>query len=158
MSEYLLRREQTVPRDIDEVWAFFADPGNLEAITPGFLRFRILTPQPIPFDEGALIDYRLRLFGVPIRWKTRIEEVVPRERFVDRQLSGPYKLWHHTHEFEPVAGGTLVRDTVRYRLPVGPIGRLTHAIFVKRALDRIFDFRREKVAEIFGEAGELVAG
>ncbi len=96
---------------------------------------------------GALIEYRLRLHGVPVSWLTRIEEWEPGERFVDAQLPGPYQLWHHTHEFEPDgAGGTLMRDTVRYALPLGPLGELARRLFVARDLEAIFDFRAERVA------------
>ena len=92
---------------------------------------------------GALIEYRLKLHGLPIRWLTRIEEWVPGERFVDAQLHGPYALWHHTHEFEPPAtASTLMRDTVRYALPFGPLGEVAHRLFVARDLERIFDYRR----------------
>jgi ligand-binding SRPBCC domain-containing protein len=97
--------------------------------------------------QGALIEYRLRLHGVPIRWLTRIEEWAPGERFVDVQLRGPYALWHHTHEFEPAGDGrTLMRDTVRYALPLGPLGVLAHRLFVARDIERIFDHRQETVS------------
>src|SRR4030095_2276831 len=122
------------------------DAGNLEAITPGWLGFRIVTPRPIDMRVGALIEYRLRLHGVPVAWLTRIEEWEPGVRFVDQQLSGPYRLWHHTHEFEPDgAGGTLMRDTARYELPVWPLGEFAHALLVRRDLAAIFDYRREAV-------------
>ena len=145
-----LVREQRLPAAPEEVFPFFADAANLEAITPPWLQFRIVTPRPIDMAVGALIDYRLRLHGVPVRWRTRIEEWVPGVRFVDRQLSGPYALWHHTHEFEPVTEGTLMRDTVRYALPLGPLGALAHLAIVRRDLARIFAFRHEAVAAAFG--------
>ena len=134
---------------MDEVFAFYADARNLEAITPEWLHFRITTPQPIEMREGALIEYELKLHGLPISWLTRIDEWVPGERFVDRQLSGPYRLWHHTHTFEPDgAGGTLMRDRVRYALPLGPLGAVAHRAFVRRDLERIFDYRRDAVGAI----------
>jgi len=143
---YVLRREQRLPGTPDEVFPFFADAGNLEAITPPWLGFRVVTPRPIEMREGALIEYRLRLHGLSISWLTRIEEWVPSERFVDVQLSGPYRLWHHTHEFRPHPdGGTLMTDTVRYALPLGPLGSLAHRVLVRRDLERIFDFRAEAV-------------
>lgn len=98
---------------------------------------------------GTLIDYRLRLFGIPFRWRTRIVEFEPPRRFVDVQLHGPYALWEHTHEFVPAADGTRMRDRVRYALPFGPLGRLAHALVVARTLERIFDFRRARIEEIF---------
>lgn len=146
---HTLRREQTLPGTPEAVFPFFADAGNLEAITPPYLRFEIVTPRPIAMGEGTLIEYRLRLHGLPISWLTRIEVWEPGVRFVDQQLRGPYALWHHTHEFErdPTdPGRTLMRDTVRYAIPFGPLGELAHRLFVKRDLDRIFDFRTEEVA------------
>lgn len=148
-----LIRRQFLPRPIDEVFAFFADARNLESITPGFLHFRILTPMPIAMAPGALIDYRLRLFGWPIAWRTRIETFEPLRRFTDVQLRGPYRRWHHLHEFTPVDGGTLMVDCVEYEIPYGALGALAHVAFVRRTLERIFDYRRDQVARLLG-AGE----
>ena len=143
---HVLRREQRLPGPPGAVFPFFADAGNLEAITPGWLAFRIVTPRPIAMHVGALIEYRLRLHGVPVSWLTRIEEWEPGVQFVDQQLSGPYRLWHHTHEFRPhPAGGTLMTDTVRYALPYGPLGSLAHRVLVRRDLERIFDHRARAV-------------
>jgi ligand-binding SRPBCC domain-containing protein len=144
---HVLRREQRLPGTPREVFPFFADAHNLEAITPPWLSFRVLTPRPIEMRAGALIEYRLRLRGLPIAWLTRIEEWVPGVRFVDMQLSGPYTLWHHTHEFAPDGdGATIMRDVVRYALPLWPLGELAHALVVRRDLERIFDFRHAEVA------------
>ena len=145
---HVLRREQTLPGTPDQVFRFFADALNLEAITPPWLGFRVTTPRPIEMRAGALIEYKLRLRGIPIAWLTRIEEWTPGVRFVDAQLAGPYRLWHHTHEFTPDgAGGTLMRDTVRYALPYWPLGEVAHAVVVRRDLAGIFDFRRDAVAQ-----------
>ena len=144
---HTLRREQTLPGSPEDVFPFFADAGNLEAITPPELKFDIVTPRPIEMGEGTLIEYRLKLRGLPISWLTRIEVWEPGVRFVDQQMRGPYTLWHHTHEFEATAdGSTLMRDVVRYALPFGPLGEIAHRLFVRRDLDRIFDFRTEEVA------------
>ncbi len=151
---YTLIREQLVPRPRDEVFAFFADAGNLQMITPPWLHFRILSPLPLEMRTEALIEYRLRLYGLSIWWRTRIEEFEPPHKFVDQQLSGPYRLWHHTHEFSETPGGTQMRDTVRYELPFGPIGSLTHAISVQGMLKRIFDFRYETIARHFANPRE----
>lgn len=132
-------------RPLDDVFAFFADAGNLELLTPRFLRFRILTPLPITMRAGARIDYALSLFGVPVRWRTLITVWEPGVRFVDVQESGPYAVWRHTHTFEARGADTLVRDAVDYALPLGPLGRLAHAVMVQRTLDRIFDFRGEAI-------------
>ncbi len=146
MKLHRLEREQHLPRPPEEAFAFFGDALNLEAITPPCLGFRVVTPEPIAMAPGALIACRLRLRGAPIRWLTRIEVWEPGRRFVDVQVSGPYALWHHLHEFEPDGdGGTVMRDTVRYGLPFGPFGGLAHALFVRRDVEAIFDFRREAV-------------
>ena len=149
MRHHVLRREQRLPGEPEEVFGFFADAANLEAITPAWLGFRIVTPQPIAMRPGTLIEYRLTLHRLPVSWLTRIEEWEPGVRFVDAQLRGPYRLWHHTHEFAPDgAGGTVMRDIVRYALPLGPLGELARRAFVARDLRAIFDHRQRRVAEL----------
>lgn len=143
-----LSRTQLVGRPLPEVFAFFSDASNLDALTPPFLHFRILTPMPIELRAGAQLDYRLSLFGVPVRWRTRITDWQPQERFVDEQEFGPYELWRHTHEFEARGGSTLMRDVVDYSEPLGPIGTVAHVLFVRRSLDRIFDFRRDAILRL----------
>lgn len=145
-----IEREQVVPRARGEVFAFFSKAENLEVLTPRFLRFEILTPLPIPMGAGTVIDYRIRLFGVPRKWRTLIEAYEPERRFVDVQVRGPYAFWRHVHEFDDSPGGTRIRDEVAYELPFGILGLLAHAAFVRETLRRIFDYRREKIAEIFG--------
>jgi ligand-binding SRPBCC domain-containing protein len=140
-GHHTLTREQQLPAPPGEVFPFFSDAGNLEAITPRWLNFHVVTPRPIEMRVGTLIEYRLTLHRVPVAWLTRIEEWVPGERFVDAQIHGPYMLWHHTHEFEARDGGTLMRDTVRYAIPYGPLGELARRAFVARDLERIFDYR-----------------
>ena len=147
-----LERQQFVPRPRDEVFAFFAEAQNLEMLTPAFLNFRLLTPLPLDMRSGTLIDYRIRLGRVPMRWRTRIETVEAPTRFVDVQLSGPYRTWHHVHEFQDTPGGTLVIDRVTYALPFGFMGALAHRLFVRHALQRIFDYRQQRLAEIFPAA------
>ncbi|HKU37653.1 MAG TPA: SRPBCC family protein [Polyangiales bacterium] len=144
---YTLDRSQLVPRPLSEVFAFFANPSNLQELTPPFLGFRILTPAPIEMREGTLIDYRLSVRGIPLRWCTLIERFEPQRSFVDVQLRGPYRHWRHTHEFFEVNGGTEVRDRVEYALPLGPLGRVVHAAVVRRDVERIFDYRREVIAK-----------
>jgi ligand-binding SRPBCC domain-containing protein len=143
---HVLERQQLLTRPPKAVFPFFGDALNLEAITPPWLGFRVVTPQPIEMAPGTLIEYRLRLHGVPIRWRTTIAVWDPPRRFVDVQLSGPYRMWHHTHDFSAAAdGGTLMTDTVRYALPFGPLGELAHRALVRRDLERIFDFRQAAV-------------
>jgi ligand-binding SRPBCC domain-containing protein len=145
-----LEREQVVPAPSGEVFSFFAQARNLERITPSWLGFEVLTPEPLRMAPGTLIEYRLRLHGIPLRWLTRIEEWDAGRAFVDRQLRGPYRLWHHRHEFEPRGDRvTLVRDRVDYALPVGLLGELARRAFVGRDLERIFDFRRDAVRRQF---------
>ena len=147
MRSATLLREQRLPGTPEEVFPFFEDAHNLEEITPGFLGFRVVTPAPIDMAVGTRIEYRLRLHGVPVRWRTRIAVFDPPHVFADVQTSGPYRLWHHTHVFEPDGrGGTIMRDRVRYALPLGPLGGVAHALFVRRDLRRIFDHRHAVVA------------
>jgi ligand-binding SRPBCC domain-containing protein len=148
VADHRLTRSQLIQRPLTEVFAFFADAANLEAITPAFLRFRILTPVPIEMYAGARIDYRLSLWGIPVTWRTRIRAWEPTARFVDEQEAGPYAYWHHLHEFEAEGGATRVRDEVTYRLPFGPFGELAHALWVRRQLRTIFDFREQAIARL----------
>jgi ligand-binding SRPBCC domain-containing protein len=150
MRVHVLEREQRISAPREKVFAFFADAFELEAITPSWLGFEVLTPGPVEMRAGTLIAYRMALHGFPVRWLTRIERWEPQTAFVDRQLRGPYRLWHHVHTFEPCSQGTLMRDRVSYALPLGPLGELAHAAFVRRELARIFDFRRESIAGVLG--------
>ena len=146
-----LVREQWVPRPLAEVFPFFADANNLEALTPPWLNFRILTPK-VQMGAGALIEYQLRLHGVPLRWRTLIALWEPPYRFIDEQLAGPYRLWHHEHTFAERDGGTVLGDHVRYRAPGGPLAPLIHRWVVLPDLERIFDYRRQVIEERFGRA------
>jgi ligand-binding SRPBCC domain-containing protein len=150
LSEYLLQRQQLIRAPLDDVFEFFSNARNLEQITPDWLRFRVLTEDPIEMKVGARIRYQLRIAGVPLRWDTCITRWEPGESFVDRQERGPYRLWIHTHSFEPTADGVLMGDMVRYALPLGPLGRLAHALWVRDALARIFDYRCARIGQLFG--------
>src|SRR4051794_8464725 len=146
MKVSVLEREQVLDASPDAVFPFFADARNLEAITPPLLRFRVVTPGPIEMRRGTRLRYRLRLHGVPVGWDTVIAEWEPPRRFVDVQVRGPYAIWHHTHAFAPLDGGrTLMRDTVRYAIGLGPLGTLADRLLVRRDLKAIFDFRAATV-------------
>ncbi|HPF69435.1 MAG TPA: SRPBCC family protein [Candidatus Krumholzibacteria bacterium] len=149
MNVHEITAEQRVARPRDDVFAFFARPENLARITPPWLGFRILTPSPVPMREGALIDYVIRLGPLPTRWRTMITTYDPPHRFVDEQLAGPYSYWHHTHEFLEDGDGTLLRDHVRYALPLGPLGDLVHALAVRRQVETIFAHRRRIIDDLF---------
>lgn len=150
---YRLDSEQLVRAPLEQIFEFFSRARNLEELTPPWLRFSVLTPEPIEMRAGTLIEYRLRVRGVPLRWVSRIEQWQPGRRFVDRQLKGPYRLWCHTHEFAAEPRGTLIRDSVRYELPFGRLGALAHAAVVRRDLERVFDYRRQRVERQFPGAG-----
>ena len=145
-SGYWLRAEMLVEQPLETVFEFFADAKQLERITPPILNFKILTPMPVEMQAGLLLDYQISIHKVPIKWRTEIAAWEPPYRFVDRQLKGPYHLWHHEHTFEATENGTLVKDKVIYK-PIG--GALVHKLFVRRDLEKIFRYRQEKIAEIF---------
>ena len=149
MKEFNLHTELWLPCPRHEVFPFFGEARNLETLTPPWLKFEVLTPTPIIMRPGTLIDYRIKIHGIPIRWRTEITKWDPPHRFVDNQLSGPYALWHHTHTFEEKEGGTLCKDNVRY-WPRG--GVLMNWLFVRRDVDRIFAYRRQRLLEIFKPA------
>ena len=144
MAETTFELDQYVEYYSEKIWA----------LIPEVYR----TEDGIAMQPGTLIDYQIRLLGIPLNWRTRIESWEPPHRFSDVQLKGPYKLWHHTHEFVAVPEGTLMTDRVQYQMPSGPLGRLVHAVWTRRTLERIFDYRFEKIEELLGqsEAGAAV--
>ena len=149
-NTFVLRMSQWLPLSPPELFPFFADAHNLEQITPPLLRFHVLTPAPIDMHVGTLIDYKLRVRGMPIRWRTVITGWDPPAGFRDEQLKGPYKLWRHTHTFDPADGGTLCRDRVDYRVPGGPLAPLVNRLLVERDVKEIFRFRARALESIFG--------
>src|SRR4051794_22941866 len=156
-SIHVLHREQRLEAPPSVVFPFFADARNLEAITPPLLSFRLLTPEPVEMGVGTFLQYALRVHGVPVRWDTLIQEWDPPVRFVDVQVRGPYRLWHHTHELEALDGGpgTLMRDTVRYAVGFGRLGEIARRTVVRRDLEAIFAFRAERVPGLIAHAGPV---
>lgn len=148
---HVLEQEQILPIPIEEAWAFFSSPRNLDSITPPELGFRIESCRSETMHEGQIITYRVKVApAIWVPWVTEIKAVEEGRAFVDEQRFGPYKFWHHRHHFEPVAGGVRMRDLVHYALPLGPLGSLVHRLFVRPKLERIFGFRREILERRFG--------
>lgn len=143
---HIFDAETILPAPREELFAFFSNALKLQEITPPWLHFRVVTPTPIEMREGTLIDYRLRLRGVPMTWRTLISRWDPPHCFVDEQLRGPYRLWRHRHEFEEHAGGTLMRDHVEYRVP---LDRLVHRWLVRPDIEKIFAYRATRLARLF---------
>jgi len=150
VKTYTLSFAQQVARPLPEVFDFFSRAENLEALTPPWLNFKILDVKPQPVQQGTLINYSLRVHGIPLRWTSEIIEWEPPHRFVDLQLRGPYKLWRHEHRFETCQGGTLISDTINLALPLGFLGRLAYKIKVESDVQEIFAFREQKIRSLFG--------
>lgn len=156
LRTHVLTREQRLDGTPEEVFGFFADAKNLEAITPPLLRFSVITPGPIEMHVGTLIEYRLRVHGAPVSWLTSIQAWESPHRFVDMQVRGPYALWHHTHTF--AADGeahTLMTDTVRYAIGFGPFGELARRLFVEKDVQSIFTHRAKVIGPLL--AADLAA-
>lgn len=152
---YVLDHVQTIPAPVDEVFAFFEEPGNLGKITPARMGFEILEIQDLPMQRGTRIEYRIRPLGIPQRWATEIVEYERGKLFVDLQTRGPYRYWRHRHLFDDAGGRTLMRDRVEYQLPLGVLGRLAHALVVARQLRQIFYYRADAIAREFGFGGDV---
>lgn len=146
---FRFRCEQLVPHPIHEVFEFFSRAENLQAITPDWLNFEILKVDPSPVRKGTLIDYKLRLHGLPLRWQSEVVEWDPPHTFIDVQVRGPYKLWHHTHRFVAEGNSTRIVDEILYQLPFGMLGALAHWLMVRRDVEKIFSFRQQKIASLF---------
>jgi ligand-binding SRPBCC domain-containing protein len=150
----VLHFTQRLPISLESAWDFFSTPSNLAKITPEYMRFHV-TSDPAHLQKiyaGQIITYTVRpLLNIPLFWMTEITHVEPGAFFVDEQRIGPYRLWHHQHHFKPIPGGVEMTDLVHYRLPLGPLGTLAQALFVKRQLQGIFDYRKVKLEEFFGK-------
>ena len=155
MKTYVFIKQQTIARPIEDVFNFFKQPDNLEKITPSSVGFTILTPRPIKMQVGTVLEYTIRLLGLPVRWTTLISAYDPPHRFIDVALRGPYSFWHHTHTFEEGDEGTIMTDKVHYALPFGIFGRLAHFLWVKAQLEYIFDYRMRVISDLLENADDI---
>ncbi|MFC2065147.1 SRPBCC family protein [Chloroflexota bacterium] len=147
---YILHREQIIPAPIERVWAYFATPRNLNEMTPPDMAFEFIYGGDEPMYAGQIIAYKVTFLPwVRVSWLTQITHVEPGHRFIDEQRNGPYRLWIHEHRFEPLPNGVCMTDHINYALPFGPLGSLTHALYIRRRLEQIFDYRCEKVKALF---------
>jgi len=152
MADHVLEFRVWLPRPREEIFPFFADPRNLKVLDPPWLRPALLSSPPDPLEAGTVFDFRIRWLGIPLRWRVLIREYDPPYRFVDVQVRGPYARWEHRHLFRAEKGGTSVEDRITYRLPLGPLGRLLHTLWVRRQLAAIFAHRRRRLGELFPDA------
>ena len=152
MKIYNFTTKQKLPISIDAAWDFFSNPNNLKIITPDYMGFEILSGADKKMFPGQIIQYIVTpIFGIKAKWITEITHVIDKVYFVDEQRFGPYVLWHHKHFFKEIDGGIEMEDIIDYKIPFGFIGQLVHPIFVKPKLNEIFEYRRQKLIELFGE-------
>ena len=149
MDCYELNSHQFIHAPIEKVFSIFSKPENLENITPERLHFTIHTPSPIPMNVGQIIDYTIRIRGIPMHWRSRIASYDPPNHFIDEQIKGPYSIWHHTHTFVDKDGGTYIIDHVKYKIPFGFIGKIANSVWVSRDLNSIFSYRKKAIVKIF---------
>ena len=148
MKTFELTKTQVINSSMDNVFDFFSKPENLKAITPEKLSFKILTPTPITMGKGTVIDYTIRLFKIPVHWRTLITKYDPPHEFIDEQMKGPYNFWHHTHKFKKVDGVVEISDKVIYSIPMGIIGQFLHFLWIKRDLEKIFSYRKKVINDL----------
>ncbi|WP_396211221.1 cell division inhibitor [Flavobacterium sp.] len=152
MKIYTLHSKQNLPISLDEAWEFLSNPKNLKVITPEYMGFKTLSGDDREMFPGQIIQYIVTpVLGIPMKWVTEITHVKDKKYFVDEQRFGPYDLWHHKHFLKEIAGGVEMEDIVDYKVPMGIIGQLVHPFLVKPKLNEIFEFRRKKLIELFGE-------
>jgi len=153
MAAHSIKTVQKIPVSLDQAWAFFSNPANLQAITPDGMGFKVISKyHGDVMYAGQLIEYTVKpVAGIPIYWMTEITQVKDRAYFIDEQRFGPYSLWHHQHHFKEIPGGVEMTDIIHYKNPLGILGRIANALFVKNKLQSIFDYRFKKVEEMFGK-------
>ncbi len=149
---YQLKTVQKIPTSLDKAWEFFSSPANLKVITPDYLGFEVTSPLPDKMYEGMFITYKVApILGIKMNWATEITHISDKKFFVDEQRQGPYKIWHHEHHFKEIDGGLEMTDIVSYLPPFGILGKMAHPIIVKPKLNEIFEYRFQKVEELFGK-------
>ncbi|MDX1911579.1 MAG: SRPBCC family protein [Saprospiraceae bacterium] len=155
MSVYSLKRVQRLPISLETAWSFFSNPANLKVITPAQMGFEVTSDPDFSQREmyaGQVITYTVKpLLGIPLFWMTEITHVSKERFFVDEQRVGPYALWHHQHHFKSVPGGVEMTDLIHYRVPLGILGDVANRLFVRSQLEAIFNFRWNKLEELFGK-------
>jgi len=153
MAAHTIKTVQKIPVSLDRAWMFFSNPANLQTITQEGMGFKVISKHHGPvMYAGQIIEYKLKpLLGIPVYWMTEITQVKNKEYFIDEQRFGPYKLWHHQHHFKAIEGGVEMTDIVHYKNPLWWLGRLANALFVKKKLQKIFEYRFQKVEELFGK-------
>ena len=151
MKPHILIRETVLNGSIEEVFDFFSKAENLDKITPPILGFRIITPLPVEMKNGTLIDYKIKLNGIPFNWRTEITKWDPPNCFEDTQLKGPYKMWHHQHHFKEVDGGVEMTDILHYEIPFGFIGNFLNTLFIEKKIKAIFEFRTTALEKLLGK-------
>ena len=151
MKIYTLHKKQNLPISVDKAWEFLSDPANLKTITPDYMGFNILSGADRPMFPGQIIQYIVTpVLGIKTKWVTEITHVVDKEYFVDEQRFGPYALWHHKHFIKAIPGGVEMEDIIDYKIPFGWLGQLLQPIMVAPKLEEIFEYRREKLEDLFG--------
>jgi ligand-binding SRPBCC domain-containing protein len=153
MAVHSIKTVQKIPASLNEVWDFFSSPANLQTITPGYMKFKIISKHSsAKMYAGQIIEYKVNpLPGIPLYWMTEITQVQDGEYFIDEQRRGPYSLWHHQHHFKEIEGGVEMTDIVHYKNPLGFIGEMANVLFVRKKLRNIFAFRFKKTEELFGK-------
>lgn len=145
-----VEREILLPIELDKAWQFFAKPKNLAAITPPEMRMELVENRELTMYEGMILRFKVSpLLGIKLNWFSEITRIEPRHYFIDSMIDGPFAKWHHQHFFEEVSDGTLARDIIHYKLPFGPLGKLANPLLVKKNVDQLFEFRTQKLNEIF---------
>ncbi|MEO7983784.1 MAG: SRPBCC family protein [Bacteroidota bacterium] len=157
MAAHSIKTVQKIPSSLEKVWEYFSNPGNLKAITPAGMDFKVISPyQGDTMYAGQIIEYRVKpLWGIPVYWMTEITQVKDKQYFIDEQRFGPYKFWHHQHYFKEIPGGVEMTDIVHYKNPGWLMAKLINRLLVKKKLKAIFDYRFRKVEELFGIWSDL---